>query len=172
MKKQKLLAILFAVILTLSSFTMAGCGSKAKESLTEFCFDITIDQTVLYDENDIRITANRLARKGDSGMLLFLKCENNTKEKIKIYAGSVSDNDGRVALTVNGQDFNNSTAAEGYTKLKAGNSDEMRVFISKKEAEEKGIYLIETIDLGISIRTDTNGIGDYIYPLTLEVKEK
>lgn len=178
--------IFIAALSVMISVTSIGCNnsdksenntaSVAKEAtkpVTEFDPNISIDKTVLHDEDGIKITADRIGKNEFGGLTIYLTCTNNTKDTVTFNAGSVSDFDGRVALTVNGQEFDNFRAAEGaYEKVKPENSSEMQIRINEKEAVEKGIYIIETIDLGISIQTDKNKDGEYLYPLTLQVKHK
>lgn len=190
MKKSRILPLLLAGALTVSAFAFAGCGEKeektpsvtsaeettvAETTVAENQFEnVKIDKTVLYDEDGYKITATRITKsRYRNGLELFITCKNNSNKKTEFNAGSCSDYDGRTALTINDMEFNETTASEGaYLELEPGKSDEMSIYISIDEAKEKGITSIEKIDLGISLITDDNGSGEYLYPLTIDLNKK
>ena len=69
--------------------TGAGWDDASEETVEEFAKDATIEETVLYDENDVKITATDL-NYGNYSANLEVTIENNSDEKLSFVSESVS----------------------------------------------------------------------------------
>lgn len=174
--KKRMLMLSIAVALT---GIMAGCGSNGKkinvnseateredvtwdesdDTVEEFSKEATIEETVLYDENDVKITATGL-NYGNYSADLEVSIENNSDKKLSFVSESVG-----CALNA----INGFMVSDGYVNCdvesKGSASEEMSFDYSTLMLY--GINEIADIQVGFSI-TDEDFNSIYTGPLQIK----
>ncbi len=125
---KKLIAVLLAV--TLMAGLLTACSQK-EEASKEPKKEITLDETVIIDENDIKVTITGL-KEGWLGTDLAVTIENNAEANIAL---STDD------CVINGITI----GSFGYISAPAGETTEGTITIYNTELELAGIDTIATI---------------------------
>jgi hypothetical protein len=176
---KKLIAILLAMMLV---FSMAACGASEETpeitsadpaatepqdnrdeeaptepeepeiELPEFSTDATIEETVLYDENDVRITATELTYNGYAAELGVV-IENNSDKDLSFISNSI----GYSCNSVNGY-----MIPDGYLScdVAAGKKASDNITLSLDQLMLYGIYEIADLEVGFDISDEDY---DHIY---------
>lgn len=157
MKKTFLKVLLTAVgVISLSacsqSQTTASSSAKntaapkaAKKSNTEFAPQATITETVLYDENNVKITAKQLTANA-SELDLSLQLENNTDQNIEVISGSIGYSQNAINnYMVPGYLNVDITAGSKANKIMKFDADELMIL---------GITEIGKIDVAFQVDND------------------
>ena len=155
---KKILLTMMGMLLILS---LAACGSTTDDGGTadggdedttyetrEFKKDATIGETVIYDENGVKITATELTYHNSSAEVKLL-IENNTTEDLTFISGSM----GYSCNAVNGY-----MISDGYLNcdVTAGNKAEETVSFGYDDIMAYGIFEIADIQIGFDISGDSN----------------
>ncbi len=170
---KKIIAILFTFVLV---FSIAGCsgstdstpsaGTEGEESksgkdeasessesngdvfLEPFDTSPTIDEAVLWDEQDVKITATGL-EYSNSSVSLNLAIENNSEQSLNFAAGTM----GTPWNAVNGY-----MVSDGYLNedVEAGTSVDCDVSFNISNLTLYGIKKIADIQIGITVKDDDN----------------
>ncbi len=145
---KKLLSILLAIMLMASLPVCASAESR------EFSQDATIEETVLVDDYDVKITATDLTY-GNSRAEIDLLIENNSDKDLTFLSGTL----GYSCNSVNGY------MTDGYLNcdVAAGKKTYESISISYSTLMLYGIYEIADIELGFYIRDDDSNYT-YIEP--------
>ena len=110
-----------------------GEGTKPSNDATEppVSKDVTVEETVLYDQNDVKITLKSMS-EGWLGMEFKLLVENNTSHNIVLSAGLFVVN----GITVSGS---------AYIDVAAGKKSNDELVFYTSELEQAGITTISTV---------------------------
>jgi len=135
-----------SVVLMLNLLTAACAGCAYASTSWGFGKTTTIEETVLVDENNVRITATDM-EFSSSGVIISLLLENNSSENLEFLAGAVGYN----VNSVNGY-----MVGSGYLNcdVEANSSATDTVNISYTELMLYGIPDIADINLGFRIADD------------------
>lgn len=136
---------------------LAACGSGKK--MEEFNTEATIGKTVIYDENNIKITADELAYSAFSADL-SVTIENKTDKNLSFVCGS----SGYCVNSVNGF-----MVDCGYmnSDIAAGQSESGVISFDFNSLNTYGITEIADMEIGFSISDDDY---NYIYTDPLQIK--
>lgn len=172
---KKLISALLALILVLS---ITACGTPndpaSKDSgnntntqkppvsnavLPDFQKTATISETVLYDENDIRITANELTYN-EYAAELSLTIENNSDKDMSFYSNTY----GYSCNSINGY-----MITDGYVHREVEANMKARASISFNydKLMQYGIFEIADIEVGFDIKDDDD---NHIYTGPCQIK--
>lgn len=164
---KKLTAIFLALIMALS---LVSCGTKpdtpnvpdepqqTSEPVEPFQQTASIDETVLYDENDVKITATSLSYNNYSVQLNLL-IENNSNKDLSFVSGSIGYSQNSI---------NQYMVQDGYLNcdVKAGMKANKDMSFNYSELMMYGITAVAEMEIAISIAdADYNHI--YTGPLSL-----
>lgn len=135
----------FSAILVLMLMVSFCCTAQATASFG-FGKSATIEETVLLDEYDVRITATELTYSY-SGIEIELIIENNSSKDLSFHSGTM----GYSCNSVNGY-----MVGDGYLAcdVAAGESEEDSIHISESVLTMLGISEIASIELGFDISDD------------------
>lgn len=138
---KKILAIILSLALVLS---LAACENE--KTLENFDTGATIKETVIYNENNIKITANELTY-GSFSAELSVTIENNSDKNLSFICGSSGYN----ANSINGY-----MVEDGYLncEIAAGQSETDVISFSFNSLNVYGITSIADIEIGFNIRDD------------------
>lgn len=160
--KKKFKAILACSLALL--LTACGNGSitstlKSKSLSDNFKTEATIEETVLYDENGIKITATALNYKSFSAELA-LSLQNNTEKNLSFVCGSM----GYSVNSVNGY-----MIQDGYLNcdVAPGETSEQTLSISVNTMLAYGITEIADMEIGFDI-SDEEYNSNYTGPLQIK----
>ena len=119
---------------------------EPEAELPEFSTEATIEETVLYDENDVRITATELTYNSYSAEL-GLVIENNSNKDLSFIANSV----GYSCNSVNGY-----MIPDGYLNcdVAAGKKASDNITLSLDQLMLYGIFEIADLEIGFDISDD------------------
>ena len=126
-----------------------------------------INQTVLYDQNDIKITAEKI--ENDDNDYLIVNCTNNTEKTIYFHSGCTDHNPEGIEVTYNyfnGKKENEdieSTSAEVQPK----SSGELSFWVDIEKLKNA-----ESVSIGIEYSYEESDDETYLYPLTVKVIDK
>lgn len=136
--------ILTAAFLLLLMSALAGCGGN--ETMEAFNTEATIEPTVIYDENGVRITADQLTYDNFSAEL-SLTFENGSDKKLSFISGSA----GYHVNSVNGYMID-----VGYVncEVEAGQSATDALTFDFNELNIYGITEIADMEIGFDISDD------------------
>jgi hypothetical protein len=171
---KKWLALILAMILCLSLPSCAKDDAKdnddelsANDSGNEEMTAVTIEERVIYDQNDVKVTVNGLKYSTSLGVTMELTVQNNRSEDFKITASDFS---------VNGLMID----ALFYHDVAAGETAQADLYMTKKTLEISHITVIQTIEFRLrfvepesydtlfesnSIRLGTTADPDYQQPI-------
>ena len=140
----------------------SGGGTEEKPGKTEpkvFDQTATIEETVLWDKNNVKITATDLTY-GNYSAELELLIENNSEEELSFVSGSV----GYDRNSINGY-----MAADGFLNcdVAAGKKAMDTIAFSYSELMLYGIYVIADIEIGFDIE-DKDYNDTYTGPLPIK----
>ena len=133
-------------------------ASKPAGSAPQFQTGAGIEETVLVDQDGIRITATELTYTGNRPEL-HVRLENNTDETLKFISGSIGYN----VNAVNGYMVNSMYV---NTEVLPGKVSNERITIDYDELQLRGIQEIAEIQIGFDIEND-----DYDDVLTTGAKQ-
>jgi len=163
------------ILLVVSAmFVFTACGNSTDISDTgnanaykedsnvqipSFNVEATIEETVLVDQNDLKITATALSYSSYS-VDLEITIENNSGSDVSVISGSI----GYSCNSVNGYMID-----EGYinANVSSGKTAKESASFSIDELEVYGINCIADIQLGFDIQDDT---GNHFYSGPVQVK--
>ena len=148
-------------IVTQSQSTSVVDESDTEDKVTytvteESSTPLSIEEQVIYDQNDIKITAKSIHEDAERGYALRLLVENNRSADMQIYCTPI----------VNGFNIPQGYAvdydviADLYYMADAGTSTEIDVFWYSKELEASGIYNVGEIVLNLSMYDDENAFRE------------
>ncbi len=142
--------IFAAVCMLFGALALSACGGA---TLGEFDTKPTIEQTVLYDENGVKITANGLTYDNFSAQL-SVSVENNSDKNLSFVCGSA----GYSVNSVNGY-----MVEDGYMncELMPGENKTENLTYNFSTLNVFGINKIADMEIGFSIKDD-----DYNYTYT------
>ncbi len=152
---KKFLAILLSLTLTLS---FVSCKKETK--LEKFDTDPTIEKTVLYDKNNIKITANELTY-GNFSAELSVTIENNSDTSVSFTCGTISNNDNSVNGYMIDSPYLN-------CDIDAGKSETKEFSYNYNQLNIYGITSIA--DIGIGFEMSTEDDYNYAYTGPLQIK--
>lgn len=150
---RKILAIIISIMLVLS---VSGCGNgdsseikektATKKLMEKFDKSATIEKTVLYDENGIKITADSLTYTNFTAEIKFI-FENNSDKDLSFTSGSM----GYHVNSVNGYMID-----DGYINcdVAAGQTAEDEFSVDFRSLNVYGITKIADIEIGFEINDD------------------
>lgn len=149
--------ILASLLLLTIMVSLVGCGGTTV--LEEFNTEATIEENVLYDENDIKITAKELTYDTFSAKL-SVTVENNSDKELSYSCGS----SGYHVNSINGY-----MVDDGYVNgdIAAGQSVTEEIPFKFSSMNVYGITEIADIEIGFSFCDDNY---NYIYTDPLQVK--
>ena len=164
---KKLTALFLALIMALS---LVSCGTKpdasnvpdepqqTSEPVEPFQQTATIEETVLYDENDVKITATSLSYNNYSVQLNLL-IENNSNKDLSFVSGSIGYSQNSI---------NQYMVQDGYLNcdVKAGMKANEDMSFDYSELMMYGITAVAEMEIAISI-TDADYNHIYTGPLPL-----
>ena len=117
-------------------------GTKSDKS-EKFKFDTTIEETLIADEDGIKITARELKFENNTPKL-SIYIENNTDKDLSFYSGTMASSMNAVnGYMVNSMYLN--------CEVTAGKNASDKISLEKDELESYGIYEIEEIQLSIYV---------------------
>ena len=136
--------ILAASFLTLLMSALTGCGGN--ETMETFNTEATIEPTVIYDENGVRITADQLTYDNFSAEL-SVTFENGSDKKLSFISGSA----GYHVNSVNGYMLDS-----GYVncEVEAGQSATEAISLDFNSLNVYGITEIADMEIGFDISDD------------------
>lgn len=147
----------FAILLSLAlMLPLAACEDK--KSLQIFDTDATIEETVIYDENDVKITANELTY-GSFSAELSLTVENKSDQELSFFSGSAD-----AGNSVNGYMVEN---AFFDCDVPAGQSETDTISFDFNSLNVYGINSIADIELSFRI-TDEDYERTYTGPVQIK----
>lgn len=117
-----------------------------KVAITPFFGTGTIEDTVIVDEKDVKITASNLSYDNYEATMDLL-IENNSDEDLSFYSGTLGYN----CNAVNGYTI---SSIYLYQDVSAGATENCSVSISNTEMELMGITDIAELEIGFQIETD------------------
>ncbi len=152
MKKIVLLLLVVAML-----FSLMSC--KKGLSVDDFDKKVTIEKSVIYNENDITITAEKI-EYNNYNVSLVVKLENKSEEDFEILSGAT----GYSVNSVNGY-----MISDGYLncELKAGETVTEEIDFGYENLLTLGFTEIADIEIGFSLKGAKSG---YIYTGPLTVK--
>ena len=124
------------------------------DTKTEQPVDVSIEETVVYDENDIKITVTGL-EEGWSGMDVKVLVENNTEDDVYLSVDTVIVN----GVTMYGS---------GYVEVSAGQKANDTLTIYSDELERAGVVNIATIQF-VDARIVNADTYDTLFEFQFEV---
>ena len=153
MKKLLSIFISFVVI-----FTFTACKKVNNINLDEFYTQASIEETLLYNENNVKITANELTYS-DYSADLSITIENNSDMELSLICGSA----GYHVNSINGY-----MVDDGYLncKLSAGQSATDTISFKFNSIIAYGITSIADIEIGFNIQNENS--VTYTGPLKLK----
>lgn len=165
---KKFLALLCIFVLVL---TVCGCNNaedskskttsaEGKASMGEFDTSATINEAVIYEENDVKITANKLTYT-NSAAELKLTFDNNTDKDLSFICGSANYD----IISVN-----EVMAADGYIRcdIPAGESATDTMSFAFSDLKAYGVTCIADIITGFSISDEDYDINIQTGPLQIK----
>lgn len=158
MKKSIILILVLGIIISISACD-TGSVAQSKESLGEFQKEATIEPTVIYDENGVKITANEL-KYGSFSAELLVTIENGTSDNLTFYS-----NAGWNAVN----SINNRTVSGGYLveEVASNNASSSVLEFSYEELKINGITSIANMGISFEFYGD-NTERVFTGPLMIE----
>lgn len=174
---KKLLSFLMAAVLLCSVLILSGCGkettsdekkgSKTSDgsslikdaALPVFKTDTTIEETVIYEKDGVKIIANAIEFENDE-MVIDFTFENNTGKNISIVSGSIG-------YSCNAVNKCMITGAYINSDITAGAKAVEEMVIDLIELQMYGITEVSEIEVGFAI-SDGNNNEVYTGPLSIK----
>ena len=186
--KKLITTILSLLLCTGILFCVAGCESKSSsssnsnskseenassdiESKKEEKKEIenpAINQTVLYDENNIKIIAEKIETH-DTVSFLTVSCINNTKEIYRFSDGRTDGNLDGIRVTYNYADGTkeNYDIDGTHDTVYPNGKGELRFYVDDEKLKKS-----ESVSLGIVYSPKEKRDETYLYPLTVDIIDK
>ncbi len=149
MKKNKLyliLAIVFFMVIALGSGSSSSDDSKntniSTDTSNETKIDVTLEETVIFDQNDVKITAKEIVTDSIWGQGIKILIENNSSSDVAV---------GCDALAVNGYMVSDLM----YETVTAGQKSNATINCLSSELEKAGITNIGEVDVWFYLSDDS-----------------
>ncbi len=137
MKKLFAMLLTFAMLLSMIACATINTSDDDEEASDQNNMEeVTIESSVIYDANDIKITAKSLVFDNLLGPMLKVKLENNSDRAMQISTTNFSVNNLMVDALL-------------YCELDAGGTEESEISIMQADLDKGGISVIQTIEFSI-----------------------
>lgn len=149
-----------AIFLCLIMIVFTACGSNSTNKETQKAVNnknntqetsevvtddgITMEETVVFDKENVKITATRYEGNSEVSSIFF-DIENNSDRKIEVYSDLVEINGILTDWTAMESDL------AFYKELEAGESAEVKAYINAKEKSVMGIEKIADVEFDVNV---------------------